>query len=203
VSLDEVDRLRDFQEVKEEGYRIMGQLQAAPLRPPKMIIGMDPGGTTGLAWWIPMRHTEERIADDHWGIKQMEKCNEDLPLKYLMMHLSSLTTAVEPFLGYPTIHLVYEPFEFRKDDSHRDKIDYTPAEVVGALRYWMVDRPHIKLVRSPASLGKGFWTDEKIKKLGLWESGSRHAMDAMRHLLRYRAFELNHLQLFEPLKPTA
>jgi len=33
---------------------------------------------------------------------------------------------------------------------------------------------------------KRFWTDEKIKKLGLWQPGKKHAMDALRVYLTGR-----------------
>jgi hypothetical protein len=32
-------------------------------------------------------------------------------------------------------------------------------------------------------MGKGFVSDDKIKRAGLWYTGNKHAMDATRHLL--------------------
>jgi hypothetical protein len=34
-----------------------------------------------------------------------------------------------------------------------------------------------------AQQAKAFWTDEKLKLVGLYEPGMKHARDALRHLL--------------------
>ena len=99
---------------------------------------------------------------------------------------------------------MYESFDFRKDERDRTKIDYTPAEVIGALRFWALSRKDtVKLVKQGAGIGKGgFWSDDKIKTLALWVPGAKHAMDATRHLLYYRAFTLSDASLLEPFHPT-
>jgi len=162
--------------------------------PMKLIIAMDPGGTTGLAYWT---------LDDLWGREQIDCCDDDFRLSTLFSRLEGICRYAQPFTGHKSVHIVYEPFEFRKDERDRYKIDYTAAEVVGALRLWAYSRDYVKLVRSGASKGKGFWIDDKIKALGLWVPGQRHAMDATRHLLAYRSFQLNDLSLFEPFRPPA
>jgi len=159
---------------------------------PRLIIAIDPGGTTGIAYWTK---------EDLWGREQIDACRDDMQLNTLFTQLSGICRYAEPFAGKAVVHLIYEPFEFRKDERNRDKIDYTAAEVVGALRMWAYKRDYVKLIRSGASLGKGFWIDAKIKALGLWVPGQRHAMDATRHLLSYRSFQLNDLSLFEPFRP--
>jgi len=168
--------------------------------PPRMVIGIDPGGTTGVAWWVP---TEVRrpttILEDHWDWDQIADCDTDHALMTLFSFLDDIIYPYSNNVG--SVHLIYEAFEFRKDDATRDKIDYTAAEVIGALRFWAHSRFQVKLFKSNAATGKGFWTDDKLKRLGLWVAGVKHAMDGRRHLLRHRAFTLNHHWLFQGLKP--
>jgi hypothetical protein len=110
---------------------------------------------------------------------------------------------MEPITSSTMMHLIVERFDFRMEERYRDRIDYTAAEVIGALRVWASDRECVKLIRVGAGLGKGFWRDDRIKTLRLWVPGARHAMDATRHLLRYRSFTLNEQWLFDPFKPPA
>jgi hypothetical protein len=42
-----------------------------------------------------------------------------------------------------------------------------------------------KLILQNASQAKGFVSDKRIKDLGLWSPGWRHAMDGYRHLIYY------------------
>jgi len=167
---------------------------------PKIILGIDPGGTTGIAYWL---RTQEPIplSQWRWGWQQVPYCGTQDGLRQLVAYLDSIATYAVPFLGTPSVYVVDERFDFRHEERDRDKIDYTAAEVNGALRLWALDRPYVRLIPSGASSGKGFWDDDKIKKLGLWVPGRKHAMDATRHLLTYMSFALNMTELFMPLKP--
>jgi len=169
-------------------------------RPPKLIIAIDPGGTTGIAHWMPAAHDK---LDGFWDREEIPGCDDDQALAFLFSRLRLIISRTEPFTTIPRIHFLYESFDFRMSERHRDKIDYTAAEVIGAIRHWGLGCSHIKFIRAGAGLGKGFWSDDKIKQAGLWVPGKRHAMDATRHLLRYRAFILNDHSLFEPFRPIA
>jgi hypothetical protein len=173
---------------------------------PRVIIALDPGGTTGVAFWVPSVMNKGNDRGEVWGREQIGSpetpCSQDVVLEQLMYRLTGIGRFAEPYTGTGEVHLVVESFDFRKDEAYRDKIDYTAGEVIGAIRYWCLNRPHVKFIRAGAGLGKGFWDDDKIKKLGLWVPGQRHAMDATRHLLRYRAFALNDKSLFEPFRPS-
>ena len=175
---------------------------------PRMIISVDPGGGTGLARWIHPVWLREHYrlggssTDAEWYRTEIGPCSEDEQLKHLLTMLSGLTMPAQPFpsSGQP-IHLIVEPFEFRQDDRNRDKIDYIAGEVIGAIRVWAYDRPYIRWIRQSASYGvEGFWTDDNVKKAALWVPGKRHAMDATKHILMYRSFKLDHIDLFELLK---
>lgn len=163
---------------------------------PDVIIGVDPGGTTGLCWW-----RKGMRGDDTYAWEQVPNCDTDEQLKVLMQMLSAISGLAVPYVRRHQVHIVVEKFEFRLDERERTKIDYTAAQVIGAIRFWAMDLDHIKLVRRGATIGKGFWTDDKIKTLALWVPGNKHAMDATRHLLSYRLFELQHKALLEPFRP--
>ena len=104
------------------------------------------------------------------------------------------------FSGIEFITLIIEKFEFRKDDAEfRDRIDFTAAEYVGISKLvgW---REYDSTVMQGAAEAKGFWDATKMRQLGLYAPGQRHANDAMRHLLKYMAFDRNQKWLFTPLK---
>jgi hypothetical protein len=163
---------------------------------PKVIIAIDPGGTTGIAWCT--------LGPDGpiWGREEIGPCTDDAELALVLRYITDVTRYAEPFNNRPDqVVVICERFEFRLDERSRTKIDYTAAEVIGALRIWAHERPYVRLVMTGAGLGKGFWSDDKIKTLGLWVPGQRHATDALRHLLRYRLFAMNHTELLQPFKP--
>jgi hypothetical protein len=160
---------------------------------PKIVVGVDPGGTTGIAWWVK--------ATDAVDVTQVGPCKDNDKLHDVLVVLNQIVALAEPLATPGCVHIMLERFEFRMDERDRTKIDYMPAEVVGAIRSWAHGRTSVKLVLTGASLGKGFWTDDKIKKLALWVPGLRHAMDALRHLLRYRLFHLRHQELLESFRP--
>jgi hypothetical protein len=187
---------------------------AVPPSVPRLIIAIDPGGTTGIAWQSVQPHLppERRIETCTYAqLEQIGPCSEAAGLKELLSYLSSVAMLAEPLTVADLIHLIVEPFQFRHDDRSRSKIDYIAAEVVGALRVWCLDRPHVKFIRQSASDAKGFWTDDKIRRLGLWvpggsktfvasTPGKNHAMDALRHLLRYNLFVRQEKSLLLPLR---
>lgn len=167
---------------------------------PRLIIALDPGGTTGLDWC----HRQQPLNSLKWAVHpvQIAPCHTSKALKELLAKMTSLVGLVEPLRGMD-VTVICENFEHRPFET-RDRIDYTPAEVIGAVRAWCIQYEGVvTLVRATASMGKGFWTDDKIKQSGLWVPGKKHAMDARRHLLRYRSFILGHKELYEPLRPPA
>lgn len=122
-----------------------------------MIIAFDPGLTTGYAMTI--RET------------------------YQFGHLSENLKSIYDFLTFhkPT-YIVYEDFK------HRPQIITTELyslQVIGIIRLWAQQYYTPVSTMLPAT-AKAFWTDDKIKALGLWKPGHKHAMDALRVLLTYR-----------------
>lgn len=104
----------------------------------------------------------------------------------------NLMTPETIFIGERFLHL----HEF----ANRPKIDLTAPEYIGVAK--LILRTNLRQadnVWQSASMACGttaFWGDSpngnaKIRKLGLWLPGKRHAMDSLRHLLYYISFTRN------------
>ena len=102
----------------------------------------------------------------------------------------------------PGTIFIGERFLFLHEFADRAKIDLTAPEYIGVAKSLLQERPQVQAVWQNASLACGktaFWGDdskpgggnEKIKKLGLWVPGKKHAMDSLRHLLYFISFTMN------------
>lgn len=177
------------------------------------IVAVDPGPGTGIATYHPrpsiqgMNFDVETINLGHDGHLALRDRLRELGA---FMAYGSVVTLPPEF-----VVLIVEPFEFRKDDSdERDKIDYMAAEYVGVAKTVGWETPPIDqtpgeagygyydaLVTQGASIGKGFWTNDKIAKLfGHLPGASRHDRDALRHLLHYMVFRRRQKWLLDALK---
>lgn len=77
-----------------------------------------------------------------------------------------------------------ESFHITEETAHKDQAAMGwPLELLGVCRY-LARRNEITFdTQSPAD-GKGFGTDYKLRKYGMWTPGPEdHARDASRHLL--------------------
>jgi len=151
------------------------------------ILSFDPGGTTGWALW---EGNGDRIGTGY-NFGQMGPGDHHLQLQQF----------VEQQHSGKDFQVVCESFEYRQNQD-RTTVSLVSVEYIGVLKLIEQDRSYTfnKVVWQTAAKGKAFWTDDKIKKLGLWWPGHKHAMDALRHLLYYRAFELGDKDLFQKLK---
>jgi hypothetical protein len=156
---------------------------------------LDPGETTGLCY-IDLASPGQR--------PHVEQLRTDTPELYFVL-TSAIADIFYAYVGERVLGM--ERFNFRHEERYRDKIVYTPAEVIGAVKHWWAAEAvngeiSIKLEMQMAAEGKGFWTDDKIKRLGLWTSSFSHAMDALRHALHYVTFTLKDHRFLHRLKPT-
>lgn len=119
-----------------------------------MIIALDPGITTGVAYLSDERiiHTDH-IMPTHLNFT-----------KYLA--------------SYAPTEIVYERFFYQR----RNKVELYPVEVIGVIKLF-AEQYDIPLYAQTASQAKGLFTDDKIKLMDLWVKGQVHGMDALRHLL--------------------
>lgn len=101
-------------------------------------------------------------------------------------------------------HVVCEDFEFRPGIySQQDALVLTSLEYIGVVELWC--DPGVKLYRQKAAEGKGYFSNEKLKQLGVYKQNLAHGMDALRHLLHWFVFKEGYkynneprLQLVEP-----
>jgi len=148
------------------------------------IISLDPGRTTGAVV----------IHSDH--IRTFEIPAEDglNGIYRFLLHekVSWQDNKADPFM------VVYEDFLFRQNNT---KVDYYPIQVIGVVNLFC-ERHHIGIQSQNPSL-KAFWLYNKaakLKKLGLYEPGRRHAMDALSHGLYYVSFVMKRTDYINRLK---
>lgn len=121
-----------------------------------MIVCFDPGVTTGMVTFQYDRFSGEQL--------------DSLDLTVIYNTLDWLKPDV----------VSYEDFKYRPNLM---KAELYSKEVIGVIRLWCQqhDVP-IGFTPLPAE-AKAFWSDDKIKKLGMWKPGRIHHMDALRVML--------------------
>jgi hypothetical protein len=128
------------------------------------LLALDPGGTTGYAAGILISPITRIVYDQ-------AKLNEN--------QLYAMLEELQPD------HIICEDFEYR--NRARAGLDLTPPRLIGVVRLYGAHtgaRVHMQ----KAAKGKGFYTDDKLKKLDLYIKGRPHGRDALRHLLHWLTF---------------
>ena len=158
------------------------------------MLWLDPGGTTGWALYqggpfALMDHPERGIK-----LGQIGPHEHHLELK---VHIE--TEISRDFL------LGYESFQYRQDQD-RTTVSLVSCEYIGVVKLIKDERPDLAIAsQTPGEGVGGFFGkkqggDEKIKKLGLWWPGHKHAMDALRHMLYYEVFTNGNKQILQALR---
>jgi hypothetical protein len=163
------------------------------------ILAIDPGGTTGAAMYSyhsKLWHT--------WQIL------------YKPIELYEFFTN---WIADLPVMVICESFDYRPVGKYNfggsraiPKVDLTPRNVIGILELACAQHD-VEIVWQKPSIVNGddgrktdnpsvFWTDAKVKQLGLYKRGHVHEMDAVKHILHYRSFTLDEQELFSELRPT-
>ena len=141
----------------------------------KRIVALDPGGTTGWATWQDEATGHTGTPWDHFNIGQIGPEEHHLELYNWLGHLQVHDYTV-----------VCESFEFRQHDGERAGISLISKEYIGVAKLFAAERMNGKrVVEQTAGQAKPFVTNDKLKVMGLYIPGKKHAMDAMRHLVLY------------------
>jgi hypothetical protein len=134
------------------------------------VLAIDPGKTTGLC-----------TAHLYGGKLRLEVRQEELSL-------SSLHDLVSRTIdSYTPLSIIYEDFSYR--NASRMGLDLTPVKLIGVIelfREW--HEPFVEFYKQSAATGKAFYTDEKLKGLGIYQKGRPHGRDATRHLMQWANF---------------
>jgi len=136
------------------------------------VVALDPGGTTGWAFWDSDRSTFGQITEEG----QLGPGSHHTELWVLLRTLDPDVVVCESFLYRQQANAVL-----------------VSCEYIGVVElFYQVKQKTFtgkKLVYQTASVihGGGPWDDVALKKLGLWTRGARHANDAKLHLINYLA----------------
>jgi hypothetical protein len=124
-------------------------------------MAFDPGATTGVAI----------LSNDTWSTYQLPLKTYPHPHKALYDHISEVK---------PTT-IVYEAFLHRQGQTGAQ---YTGVECIGVILLW-AQQNQVTAHSITPSHGKAFWTNEKLKALGIYKTGQPHGMDAVRVLMTH------------------
>ncbi len=136
------------------------------------VLALDPGVTTGIA----TLDFSDAVHTDQ------VKCDHRAFYDFLV--------------GYNPQEIVFERFVYQR----RDKVVLWPVEVIGVIRLYG-EQFDVPLFAQTPSQAMNLWTDDKLKMLGLWQTGLVHGMDAVRHLLYYLVVTKGDRSWLESLRP--
>lgn len=138
------------------------------------ILALDPGVTTGICR----------------GLLDVEAKTLELDPAELKLTIGQFYEVVRNHvsLAEGNIHVIYETFSYR--NNPRAGLDLTPVRLIGVLELlaeWYSDQD-VTFYPQTAAMGKGFYTDEWLKRRGSYIKGAKHSRDAIRHLLHWLHF---------------
>ena len=138
---------------------------AAPRKPPKYALWLDPGETTGWALWYFEQET----------LFMAEYEREEIG-RFLERWMS--TGGRHTVLGCEKFTIT----------AHTARLSQQPAalEIIGVARHLAQKyrAPEFRVDQTPAQ-AKSFCTDAMLRRLGWYKAALGHANDAARHLLTY------------------
>lgn len=147
----------------------------------EFVIGLDPGETTGVAWYFPAnsaRSVTIHIAqlatpDVVTGFKEISK-------------LFNLVISQVPIGS--NIRCVCEDYKIYgwKADTHKWAGLHTP-QLIGAIQV-LCYQEEVPLHFQMAVQGKSFATDQMLQSWNLYDPGMKHGRDASRHIVRHMFF---------------
>ena len=125
------------------------------------VVGVDPGGTTGLAIWSP-----------HLGLSLREVQGADQAVDWLADMAAGAGR-----------HFVVEKYIITPQTAKLSQ-QHDALEIIGALKFLVRKHGHTMTFQSPSE-AKAFSKDDKLKRVGWYQPGLGHARDASRHVLLY------------------
>lgn len=126
----------------------------------KRILGIDPGETTGVAYW-----------DGQLWICEETPNWQDL----------------EPWIEFTDVAVIERYSLYAGKANAKTHSTFPEVEVIGVIKY-LCQRYGVNMVVQGAD-HKAFYSDTKLTNLGLYHP-SKHVRDALRHALWYKQFKL-------------
>lgn len=143
-------------------------------------LALDPGETTGVAYWTPFTPEGNFLPDARSRMLLWQLETKDIGQSFVMMR--------DALAEEQPDHLRAEDYKVYgwKANEHAFASLHT-ARWLGAIEAaaHVTETPFtVKL----AQHAKTWWTDDKLKACGVYVPGMKHARDAQRHLSYYLAF---------------
>lgn len=131
-------------------------------RAPMRLVTFDPGITTGIVQGtVTPGNLDFRAGQAEFSVKDLFYFLRD----------------------YNPEVVIYETFEYR--NRARKGLELFPVQLIGVINLWGQIHPYKKLY--PQTPGTGFdrYSNAELKRLGYYQPGKPHAMDALRHTLHW------------------
>lgn len=139
------------------------------------VLALDPGETTG---WSVLRVSPEHIELIVQGQFSTWPLDEALP------GLTQLLDVYEPnFLVFESYHI----YSWRLNEHSFNEVP--TIQIIGMIKTLSLQRS-INFGEQTAQTGKAFFTDPRLKMLGLYFEGQKHARDSLRHACQFVTFGL-------------
>jgi hypothetical protein len=86
-------------------------------------------------------------------------------------------------------YVIYEKFHYR--NKARPGLDLTAPKLIGVMDLFIEETGALGFAQMPAE-GKGYWTDDQLKRFQVYVKGLPHGRDAQRHLLQWWQFKFGY-----------
>ena len=139
------------------------------------IIGLDPGETTGYAYWNPQ--------DSTFTLRQLKTKSPEEGYKAISNQIRGDTDS--NFKGLEIVCEDYKVYAW-KADTHAWAGLHTP-QLIGAIRI-LAMLNFVPIRFQMAQEAKSWSTDDQLRSWSLYDPGQRHARDASRHIIRHMFF---------------
>lgn len=171
------------------------ELRSGPLT----VVAIDPGGTTGIATYTAdvMRFGNRlpEFYNETWNQLELgpQKHHWDL-YNLLCMNRTGQT------------RVVCESFQNRGIDKELIScelvgvVELFNQETISLPSFWQAQVVWWQTSSVINSKENSFWSDIKLKRIGKYTPGLKHANDAMAHLLHHLTFTMDRRDIFELLK---
>lgn len=136
-----------------------------------------------------------------WAVLDFE---DDCPPAELALYqgkmglIETVDRICETYKTYEPDVVITEKFNLRP--GNKFLADLTTVSVNGALQYAMHDKFGVEMVEQTPAQAKGLVSDEVLKRLGMWPTGSivgtkdaDDVRDALRHAVHYAVVSMKHL----------
>lgn len=138
------------------------------------LIAVDPGETTGI--------TLLQVYQDEIKLIEQEQLDS--------WPLDNFVNGITPYILEEPAFVVYEAYHVYAWRLNEHTFAEIPTiQIIGSLKTLCIQNI-VPYGKQTAQVGKGFFTDERLKTFGAFIEGQPHARDSLRHALQFIVFGL-------------